>query len=205
MKEQRLLHLSMRVLLIVALALGSTRAGAQGVSLDDSGITFPDGTTQVTAAAGSPEARYYSCLPITTGDIFDFLSPNETREFRCSSTSEIGISFFSSVPAGMFFVATDVLIGNPDGTTETGKTNIRLRALLDDCDTGTGSIYNDTTLYFRTTQNLETRVFSGISPLFMMPAGACLSAFAYSTNSTEVDLRVNGYLTDDPTYFHPAR
>ena len=202
-----LLAAALAVMSLVAIAALHPRASrAEGLRLDDAGITFPDKTVQTTASsAGSPDALFYSCRTTDYG-VFDLLSPNETRSLMCIGWfGPTSSSFFVEVPVGRFFFVTDVLVGNPDGTIETGKTNVRLRALDSGCAAGTGAAFDNMVFYFRTTQDLETKVFAGSSPLFVLPQGTCLSAFAYSTNSTEVDLRVNGYLTNDPTYFHPAR
>ena len=198
---------ALAVMSLVAMATLHPRASqADELRLDDSGIAFPDGTVQTTAAsAGSPLAQFYSCFPVTETITASLLSPNETRQLLCRRDELSSFGTFVSVPQGRYFFVTDVLVGNPDGLTETGKTNVRLRALWSDCDTGTGALFANTVLYFRTAQDLETKIFAGSSPLFVLPEGKCLSAFAYSTNSTEVDFRVNGYVTTDPTYFHPAR
>lgn len=210
--------LTRKVPLVPALAVASMlavgvdsveSAQANGLTFDDAGITFPDGTTQTTAAGGSPDATYVSCYVALNDYSHDLLSPNETRALSCMYL--VGVTGFNAawldVPPNSVFFVTDVLVGNPHGSTETGKTNVRLRILNEDCDTGTGIAFglSGSTFYFRTTQHLETKLFSGSVPLFAVPSGKCLSAFAYSTNSTEVDLRVNGYLTDDIEYFHPAR
>ncbi len=173
---------------LVAL-LVSAVASVAGVALRDDGVEFPDGSVQTTASS-SAVAYPMSCSEVLAATGLD-------ENVTCRSPFVNSFAWPDGVPAGFYFIATDVVVESDHGSaTTTGYLEVRLRVIN---DSGIGIGAQD----FNLPRNLSTLSATFRSPLFILEEGDYFVAANDVVSVNSADVLVLGYLTEDPTTFRP--
>lgn len=159
------------------------------MAIRSDGVQFPDGTLQTTAAAAAVEALPQHCFHAST------LAASETLVLTCYSFLPGGGGWGASgVPAGKYFVVTDVMF-HPVTTSDTGDVVFSLRHSYE-CETGTPS--NRTSRDFRVVPNMQTTVWSFRAPALILIPGDCLRVLGGNGMTAAIVVSINGYLTANP-------
>ena len=165
------------------------------MAIRSDGLRFPDGTVQTTAAAATIEAHPQHCghpLTITAG---------ETLVLSCFSHHPGDTTWAENgVPAGHYFVVTDVLLDPSTNTTDTGDVGFTLWH-SSDCTTGTPG--NFLSRSFRVVPDLQTTVWSFRAPMMILAPGHCLRVTGDIGITVAIEVDVTGYLTTNPELLGP--
>jgi hypothetical protein len=163
---------------------------AAPVSVRSDGIEFPDATVQTTAAAAAVEAHPQHCAH-TTG-----LIPNQTVVLNCFSYRTGDTPWgVSGVPAGFYFVVTDVALEPDNAITETGDIGFNLLQSYN-CEDASPS--DRLRRRFRVVPNLQTTTWSFRAPTLLLPPGDCLRVTVDAGITVPILVTVTGFLTTNP-------
>ena len=185
---------AMKVQFLVLVMLSTSYAFGQ-TSLSGAGITFPDGSTQVTAAI-TPAAWPQQCQVE--------VDPGEDLYPTCYmyGGSDPTWSGTNGVPTGYFFLVTNVII-TPSTSIDTGELGFYLYH-ISGCDNGTvGGTGLARLVQVRVVPDTQSWVYDSSAPFLVLPAGSCLRVDAFIANTATARVQFNGYLTTDPSHFRP--
>lgn len=188
MKETLVL---LTVLFVVSTpGVAQTAVSADGVVESTSGgFRFPDGTTQVTAAAGVPDAWPQNCYHSGS------LSAGETNQLTCFSYPSGDPGAWSVVPSGYYFMVTDVMIA--PSSSGIGDLRIWVYHSYNCSDPSPG---NRVIRFFQFSGDLETKIFSSSAPMLQLLPGDCIRVLNSSGSDRNVDVDISGYITTDSRF-----
>lgn len=163
---------------------------AAPMSVRSDGIEFPDATVQTTAAAAAVPAYSQHCYHFAT------LTAGETLVLTCYSFHPGDVGWGASgVPAGLYFVVTDVLLEPDTSTVDAGDVGF---TLLHSSDCQDASPSNLLGRRFRVVPNLQTTAWSFRAPTMLLSPGHCLRVTGSSGITVPIVVTVTGFLTANP-------
>lgn len=164
--------------------------GAAPTSVRSDGIEFPDATVQTTAAAAAVVAHSQHCYH--PGSV----SAGETIVLTCYSFHPGDIGWGASgVPAGLYFVVTDVLLEPDTITVDTGDVGFTLWHSYNCEDASPG---NSLSRRFRVVPNLQTTAWSFRAPTMLLAPGHCLRVTGSTGITVPIKVTITGFLTANP-------
>lgn len=165
--------------------IGLLSMGAVGI--DSGGVRFPDGTFQTTAASAQPEAWPMHC-DNTSLDI------DASSALTCLSVLAVPGGSFGpgdGVPAGFFFLVTDVYLEPATNSVETGFIGIELKQ-MNNLDIEVRR------LEFKLPGDLPSGLFSFRAPNLILTEGDYLETKSFPGSTKRMAVHVSGFLTAAP-------